>query len=765
MLVKNFKVISLVLFQASWIFSTQSARAHAPDERPMDIISSSQYGRSFGGYGYLASQARGSEAGANWAFNFECGNTKQREYIGQACTSTISPSQEAEDFISDAMRVRVIQSLQERAMEYYAYQLNATSTAQPPNITRPSCIPEDSPVWQQLSTGVLAAPPNWSGASGRQAQDKRNAALQGLDTKNMAKALMYTEYVKKQMKDRYHCDRQANASNSNCQSLRNNLVRLHNSFPALWTRSRRSDISGHEDREDMGLYDSTSSHVSFDSNDHMVYTNYYDQFKNDLIGLIGAENETIATSGRTGDQIYQDARREGQDYWNDGTQNMDSSTITSIKNYTDFEEEMEVAYDSARNATAGTARSMMFERITNTTNQIKAEHETRMRTALRNICDSYNPARASSVNPYSHMSGPGRAQSVRRERLRGIAGMLLSHPNMIRQALLDMGEPDRLFTQAVLCETGLMPKVRDEIQCEGVSGGPLPGTPVNVARRSRMYNWPFSSNNYCSISRPEATGPMNLNLTVSLVVGPGLAGSNCSGAANADANHNNIPDCVESRVNLWQADAEGFLNCSTGQVPNFQALQTSGSTQQVNCPIPANSPNARRDPPVRFNINFNIVTDAAHAPPPVVTMHECFSANVEDVAQRGNCDAVRTDWLARCTEPAASCTCPASDTNCTRCMNCSDRYTHFRANTPWAVDRANSGNYPLTQRSGTLRHEVMHLLGAPDEYDETDVRPYDLLADNNSIMSCSNCSSAQMQPRHLDQMLLPLRCMESRGGP
>ena len=78
-----------------------------------------------------------------------------------------------------------------------------------------------------------------------------------------------------------------------------------------------------------------------------------------------------------------------------------------------------------------------------------------------------------------------------------------------------MGETDRLFTQAVLCETGLMPQTRDEIPCNGISGGPLPDTPVNVNRRNHMYNWPYSSNNNYTISRPVPTGPMNINLNIS----------------------------------------------------------------------------------------------------------------------------------------------------------------------------------------------------------------------------------------------------------
>ncbi len=758
-------IIFSFIFILLGCFLSHPLFAHAPDERPVDILSSSEYGRSFSGYGYLAPRSEGSEAGANWSFNFECGRTKERQYIQAACSNTISPSSETRTFISDAMRIRVIQNLQERATEYYAYQLAASSNTSPPTIQRPSCISADSPVWQQLQNGILSSSPSWTGASGREARDKRNAAMQSLDMKNMTKALMYTEYIKKQMNSRHGCNQRENEKRPQCISLRNNLVRLHNSFPALWPRSHRTEmsISGNDS---MGLSETTAGRAYLDANDHLAYSDYFDQFKNSLVGLVGATNESvISTSGRTSTQVYNTAHAEGQAYWNNGIENTDNRVLTSVRNYTSFEGEVMRGIDEASTSPVGSAARMMYDRVSESVRQIKAEHTNKMQSALRRVCETYNPAVASDVNPYSHInSTEDRREWIREKRLRGVAGLLLSSPNLIRQALLDMGETDRLFTQAVLCETGLMPQTRDEIPCNGISGGPLPDTPVNVNRRNHMYNWPYSSNNNYTISRPVPTGPMNINLNISLAIGPSLTGSNCHGTANPDANANNIPDCVEQKVAAWKADAEGFLNCSTGQVPNFPAMRTTGGTTTITCPIPPNSPNARRDPAVKFNLNFNIVSNAATASPPVVTMHECFSANIEDHAHQGNCNDVKTDWVSKCTEPAASCSCPSHDPSCTNCMSCGNRYDYFREHTPWMVDRADSSNFPIDQRPGTLRHEVMHLMGAPDEYSEVDTRPYDLLADEESIMSCSSCPGARMQPRHLDQMLLPLRCMESQGG-
>ena len=98
--------------------------------------------------------------------------------IFAACSNTISPSSETRTFISDAMRIRVIQNLQERATEYYAYQL-AASASTASNYSKAFMYFCRFPVWQQLQNGILSSSLSWTGARAVR-RDKRNAAMQSL---------------------------------------------------------------------------------------------------------------------------------------------------------------------------------------------------------------------------------------------------------------------------------------------------------------------------------------------------------------------------------------------------------------------------------------------------------------------------------------------------------------------------------------------------------------------------------------------------------
>ena len=65
---------------------------------------------------------------------------------------------------------------------------------------------------------------------------------------------------------------------------------------------------------------------------------------------------------------------------------------------------------------------MMYDRVSESVRQIKAEHTNKMQSALRHVCETYDPAVASDVNPYSHHnSTEDRREWIREKRLRGVA--------------------------------------------------------------------------------------------------------------------------------------------------------------------------------------------------------------------------------------------------------------------------------------------------------------------------------------------------------
>ena len=78
------------------------------------------------------------------------------------------------------------------------------------------------------------------------------------------------------------------------------------------------------------------------------------------------------------------------------------------------------------------------------------------------------------------------------------------------------------------------------------------------------------------------------------------------------------------------------------------------------------------------------------------------------------------------------------------------------------TNRADSGNYVLSEGFGTVRHEVLHLMGLPDEY-RSEEKPFSQLGEHNSIMNNSNDLESRIYPRHLDTILDVANCSAVGG--
>jgi hypothetical protein len=73
-------------------------------------------------------------------------------------------------------------------------------------------------------------------------------------------------------------------------------------------------------------------------------------------------------------------------------------------------------------------------------------------------------------------------------------------------------------------------------------------------------------------------------------------------------------------------------------------------------------------------------------------------------------------------------------------------------------NQADSGNWPLDSSEGTTRHEVGHLFGLNDEY-ENDYYPFNNLGEHDSIMNDSSNSSSRLYARHFASIMAPVvRC-------
>ncbi|MBI2521100.1 MAG: hypothetical protein HYV97_11800 [Bdellovibrio sp.] len=699
------KLIVLSLFLVN-----QNVSAHAPADSTdiNETVYSEEngtYGRSYGGYGFLST----SEAEGAHAFQFQCRESDRQYYLEQFCRRTDDDgTPPVTRFLGPNMKNLVLTRLREQAAEYYAYQLNAVGGLAPraPRLPRPACIPENSEIWTNLTGNGILARSRMLNASAR---EKRDAVNRTVDGENMSKALLYSKrldhFMQKNTLD-YNCATVTETNRQRCLPMQYTQYRLKSSFPALWRHNAQQVGS-----RNPGGFTIRSSET--------------DPLFDHISTLIGA-NEAAGDDAVT---TLVQAKVLGDQELQNGIQQNDDS------NYTNLEAKFESAVQAGIDAPEGSLLKKAYTAYTEQVARVKSAHAAQMRSEFNCLC--------------SGLSCPDAGEApAATDDLNAIRILAFRRPNMVRQALLDMTPSERYLAQAVLCESNVLNSVKREKNCQGISGGPLPGaTPVTVSRR-KVNDWPYGSENHFNITRPEtpADAPYTINLSINMLVGASLGG--------ADANGDGIPDAMATKLQEWKRDTEGFLNCSTGQVANFTPMD---SVTPTSCPNPSDGDNNPREgmqriPGLKFNITMVPTTDP-NAAEPLVSIHECYNMDVtasNGTGVRSNCNDVRELFLARCadrtpTPPAAQC---VTD------------YNNRLATEPYRLDRANSGNYTLRSPPGVIRHEVVHLMGLADEYSSS-AKPFSRLGEPDSLMNKSN-SSSRLYPRHLDNILEPLQCVQ--GG-
>ncbi len=693
------------------------------------------YGENHGGYGFLNT----SEAEAGAAFQFSCSAQAQREYFGAACSRVFDATVSPTAIVTDSMRAMALGKLREQALEYYYLQIRAAKTAQgqaAPAPTRPTCIPANSPVWARVSANTFTP--------GTQFDAKREAVEESLHGPNLAKALLYTERLEKGIQDNHCRDTSPGELDDKCTSLQYTKYRMQNSYPALWKYSlqgqgngaRRLDVASETDAAS-GLKDTMAA----------------------LIGARGAAPGTTLAAAKTrGEGFIALAAKDGSS---------SHPGAANITEYKDIEDRFDQALAAAQTAPAGSLLANALNDYNAALGVVQDDHATEMQREMNDICA--NPPAA--TDPL--LATNNTTQSI--------FDLAVMRPNIVRQALVDMSEPMRSLAKGVLCDSGAMPNIRRQPQCKGVSGGPLPGaTPVNIDRW-KTNDFPYGSQNTFNIARPAtpANAPYEVNLSVSMEVGADLNGT--------DKNHNGIPDEMECKVKAWQQDVNGYLNCSTGTVPSIVAAQNDdvscsgsgssgaasaaitpalGSGLPQNCPM---NPGMTRTPNVHYNIQLKPVVKNAHHPnpKPVVKIHKCFRAELGETA---TCNQVKTFGINQCIAASASykancLTQPGmNEAKCNKKIKdqcTTNAETELASGGGWP-NRADSANYVLKEGFGTVRHEVLHLMGNPDEY-RAEQKPFSQLGEHNSIMNNSNSLNSRIYPRHVDNILDVLKC-DSVGG-
>jgi len=666
----------------------------------------------FGGYGYLSSpQGSESEAQASAATEFNCDSDSQRERISTHCGGIeLRPEIATENLLRETMKLQAITRFQEQAMEYLALRVASVSKQNPLKITRPPCISQDSPTWRMIQANLLSPT---HGVRNYNFRGRLQAVKESVDPKNVAHGLLWMMRLK-HASQQFSCQHPGHFDYQpgNCASINYQQKRLAHQYPLLWSAwgLDAPRFSAFESQ----MYKLIGMSTMSDKNQNF------------------ANLQTRPQAQREVDEMIGRAYGYGREITRDGVEASDHD------DYLELEKRFDKAFTEGLAASPNTPMGQTFARFQNGTNYAAQELETRTRAQISNLCSYSNPNNSGNLMP----SGLTQSQKISRN----LQALAINYPSVIRQALVDMSRPERALAQAALCEAGAMPNLRLPNSCQGVSGGPLPGTRPVLVNRLRVLDWPYGSPQKMSITQPTASAPREVNLKVNLVLGPELE-DHCP-----DQNNNGVLDCLESLVSAWGSDVNGFLNCSTGQIPSANLWQSASHSRAVPCPEPVD-PGLQRTPGVKFKITFKTHASPDNVPEPKVMIHRCFHSNINgDVEDKGNCHKVDQLNMRRC---LTSWTLSVPRT----AENCRAEIARRSITSPEQLNRANSSNYSLTDSPLTVRHEVLHALGLPDEYQD-DRRPYGHIGENNSIMRNARHPMARLYPRHLDQILAPLQCSE-----
>ncbi len=325
--------------------------------------------------------------------------------------------------------------------------------------------------------------------------------------------------------------------------------------------------------------------------------------------------------------------------------------------------------------------------------------------------------------------------------------MLVRYRNAVSQALADSRGrlADLAELQSVLC-TGSLTGLRVGPACEGVSGGPLPGA-VPVKADQEVYAFPYSANSSLLFIQHAVGDSVTVQVSVPVLFDD---------------------DVVETErraaLELWNQTTSDWYNCYAGTLgkPQYQYLGgyvTPGALVDPALIVTqscASSPLFFAGKSLRFEVHFDAINAAEAAARAeldgaikTVRVHRCFRTEIDDETQARDCKAVRDfavkDWQAGCSKGDQACL---------------DKMVAWGGlvGSP-TLNRADSGNFILGQRLKTVFHEVGHLMGLRDEYEDA-AMPIGLLGPKESFMNNSHDDHSHPMAYHFARIAEPLSCTE-----
>lgn len=321
-------------------------------------------------------------------------------------------------------------------------------------------------------------------------------------------------------------------------------------------------------------------------------------------------------------------------------------------------------------------------------------------------------------------------------------------PHVIRQAMIEMSDNERLMAQVVLCNSGFLNTITKPYSCGNVTGNLNSRDGVLVSRANANFPYGGSPREYSL--KKDVDGNITIKKTVNLVI-PNLS---------------DLPEsqkqCLQENV---KANFENRFNCqigsSSGSTSNMElailpacldpgAESQPRETQSISCPTP---PNIVRDPKVKFDLEIDLKSTAPSGNNNF-RIHQCFHANISPRSDQGDCEKVKELHINRCIEAGSYDSCDDDEiTNC-----CTEYVDNRMKENPASLNRANAANLTFNTRIGTWNHEIMHQVLISDEYSNKNY-PFSELGEHDSIMKNSRGRDSKIYPRHIEQILRPLECL------
>ena len=667
-----------------------------------------------GGFGYIA----GSETEAYSSFDFSCDADFRRAALSDACPGDSGEpaviSRELERSLIAHARADLVQRIREAAFEHTILQLAALENdrSTPPPV--PACIPAGSPLrtlysrlgTRQLRGDEIEAMP----LEAQHEQLRYRAVAYTLSTGNLLRAEMNHRLLSREIEE--FCNRTifdpgrfqlvpnreyTDGNRSFCSSVENSRSRLEDNFPALFdphfgtAEDQRRRIERLESA--MGAVAGGEAWAA-----GRIYSG-----TSTMRDLERALSNSLATEGRAGPRFRA----------------LESAVRATQQEYRDF---------------------------------------LRSRSRIDALCDI------------------------------GLDEALTLYPNIARQALIDVGSEGRSWARLALCTTSTRALPLDSADYAGIrSLHDGTGAVRTVIVRRQHYDFPFFNSDNYRVELPPPARRQSVGPRIVVDVPIYLRG-------DADT-----PENIASLQSI-STELTQFYECQSGA--RTHPLVFNGTT--LTCAARPGMPN----PPVRFSVRLRSVPQSEAT----VTLASCYNPEVS--GDNHSCDNLRTFAESECRRrsatiratarrvataaelasslsadgamdldflmPTVSLPAPMVTPNAVaptfmhplsteagivdrdiRNDTDEDIATHCRlaiaerARTPGAFNREDSAHWTLPLNRAVISHEVGHLMGLPDEYDDA-AHTVNLMGPTTGLM---RYNAPHLYPFDLNRMIEPVRCL------